>query len=260
MDIRKYFGKEVAKRLLTIHSYTIEEFYYNLDTITKRGDPFIYILDSQDCLTSKYEIAKFQEQKKAHRRNKEITGSMGDGKAKVHSQNLRRAIGKLEETGSILLIVNQTRDKLVGFGDKVGRSGGHALQFYACLEIWSSVRKTIHKVYKGKKRQQGTLCELRTRKNRIRGKDRIIQMPIFHSYGMDDISSCVDYLISEGHWPKKKGSSIIKAPEFDFKGKRGALIKLIDEGAMEKDLGMIAADVWKDIEDAVAIKRKPRYD
>jgi len=257
MDIHRFFGEGVAKRLKTRHSYTIEDFYYSLDTAIKKGRPFIYILDSMDSLSSKFEISKFQKQKKAHQEDKETAGSMGDGKAKVNSGNLRRAMSDLERTGSILIIINQTRDKLTGFGGKT-RSGGHAMQFYATLEIWSDVKTRIKKMYKGKERLQGTLCSLRVRKNRVQGKDRTIEIPIYNTYGMDDIGSCCDYLTSEKHWKKTK-SGIITAPEFDFEGKRNRLIKMISEKEMEKDLSMVTASCWKEIEDAVAIKRKARY-
>ncbi|KON32541.1 hypothetical protein AC477_02835 [miscellaneous Crenarchaeota group-1 archaeon SG8-32-1] len=257
MDIEKFFGKKVAQRLKVKHSYTIEDFYYHLDRMLKREIPFIYILDSMDALTSEFELAKFQKKRKAHEEEKETAGSYGDGKAKVNSQNLRQAINQLEKTGSILIIINQTRDKLVGFGGGKTRSGGHAMQFYACLEIWSDVKGRIKKTYKKKEREQGKLCTLRVRKNRVKGKDRTIQVPIYHSYGIDDVGSCVDYIISEGHWKKKKGS--VKAHEFDFEGNRNQLIDYITKEGMERDLAEIAAEVWKDIEEAVAIKRKPRY-
>lgn len=257
MNITNFFGKEVDKRLKCLHSYTIEDFYDNLDKAFKKDRPFIYILDSMDSLSSVAEIAKFEKQKKARKAEKETTGSYGDGKAKVNSQNLRRVIGRLEQNGSILIIINQTRDKLTGFGGKT-RSGGHALQFYACLEIWSDIKTRLKKHYRGKERQQGVLCTLRVRKNRIRGKDRTVQIPIYHTYGMDDVGSCIDYLILEKHWSITK-SGVITAEEFDFEGRRERLIQTIVEEEMEKDLADIAADVWKDIEDAVAIKRKPRY-
>ena len=256
MNIEKFFGEEVQKRLKTYHSFTIEDFYYRLDSVIKKDIPFIYILDSMDALSSEFEIAKFDKKKKAHKEEKDTAGSFGDGKAKVNSQNLRRAISSLEQTGSILIVINQTRDKLTGFGGKT-HSGGHALQFYATLEIWSDIKENIKKAYRGKDRLQGTLCTLRVKKNRIQGKDRTILMPIYNSYGMDDLGSCVDFILSEKHW--KKTSKGIVAPEFDFKGKRNKLISMISNENMEKDLSMIAADVWKEIEDAVAIKRKKRY-
>jgi len=257
MDIRKFFGKAVKERLKVVHSHTIEEFYYRLDNLDKKGKPFIYILDSMDALTSQAELKKFGQQKKAFKEERETPGSYGDGKAKINSQNLRCVINPLQETGSILIIINQTRDKLTGFGGK-SRSGGNALQFYACLEIWSNVKKPIIKVYKGKPRAQGVLCTLRVKKNRIKGKDRTIEIPIYYSYGLDDVGSCIDYLTGEKHWKKRSGNII--APEFDFVGKRNQLIHHISKNNMEKDLGVVVMDVWQEIERAVDLKRKPRYD
>jgi len=257
MDIEKFFGKAVKNRLKVVHSYTIEDFYYRLDSLASKKTLFIYILDSMDALTSRSEIKKFKQQKKAYQDERETPGSYGDGKAKINSQNLRCVINPLKETGSILIIINQTRDKLTGFGGKT-RSGGNALQFYACLEIWSDVKKLLSKTYKGKLRAQGVLCTLRVRKNRFRGKDRTIEVPIYYSYGIDDIGSCVDFLLSEKHW-KKRGGNII-APEFEFEGNRSKLVQLISTENMEKDLSMLVKDTWLEIEHAVIIKRKPRYE
>ena len=100
---------------------------------------------------------------------------------------------------------------------------------------------------------------MRTRKNRVTGKDREIQMPIYNTYGMDDIGSCVDYLTSEKYWAKTK-SGIITVPDFEFEGKRSELIKLVSNEGMEKDLALATHTCWKEIERAVAIKRKPRYE
>ena len=257
MNIPRFFGKKVAKRLKVTHSYRIEDFYDHFDKVINRGVPVIYILDSMDALTSEQEIKTFSKQRKAREGEEKTAGSYGDGKAKINSQNLRRAINPLEKSGSILIIINQTRDKLGSFVGGKTHSGGNALRFYATLELWSDIKTQIKKTYKGKPRLQGVLCTLRVRKNRITGKDRIIEMPIYNTYGMDDIGSCIEYLIAEKHWKGSKGN--VEAPEFDFSGRQSSLIKLISNKGMERDLGMIAADVWKEIEDAVAIKRKPRY-
>lgn len=258
MDIRRFFGKSTRKRLRVVHSHRIEDFYDRLHNLNKKGDPFIYILDSMDALSSEAEIRKFDKQKKAREKEADAAGSYTDGKAKVNSQNLRRVVSLLAKTGSILIIINQTRDKLKGYGGKT-HSGGNALQFYATLEIWSDIKADLKKRYRGKERSQGVLVKLRLCKNRISGKDREIVMPIYYTYGMDDIGSCIDYLTSEEHWTKTK-KGVITAPEFDFVGRRSTLIERIADGNMEKDLTIIAADVWKEIEAAVAIKRKPRYE
>jgi len=265
MDIKKFFGDKVHKRMEppsldvdgAVFSSTIEEFYFNIDDAIKIGKPFIYILDSMDSLSSEEEIEKFDKTKKALRQGKEVAGSYTDGKAKKNSANLRRLLTPLRKSESILIVINQTRDNL-GFGfKKKTRSGGWALQFYATIELWSSVKELITKVIKGKKRQLGALCSIRVKKNRVTGRDRTITIPIYHSFGIDDIGSCVDYLLEEGYW-KQKGKTII-AKEFSFKDSKGNLIKHIESEGMEKDLRDIVAEVWNEIEDLCKIKRKKRY-
>lgn len=265
MNIRRFFGSGVAERMrapaytrkgVPRHSVYLEEFYYNLDATCDRGQPFIYILDSIDGLTSESEEKKFAEKRKAFTTGRVTPGSYGDGKAAINSQKLRRFISRLEELESILIIVNQTR-QLLGTPGK-GRSGGNALRFYACMEIWSSVKKLIERTYKGKSRTQGTVCTLRTKKNRVSGKDRKIIVPIYNSYGIDDIGSCIDYLVDERHWTVT-GRNVIVAPELDLSGSREKLVQHVTEGELEKDIRAIVGDVWEDIENAIAIKRKPRY-
>jgi len=266
MDVQKFFGQGVSDRLEPPsiddgepgYSSTIEEFYFHVSDAIEQEKPFIYILDSMDSLSSKDEISKFEETTDAYRRGRETTGSYGDGKAKKNSSNLRRLLTPLRKSGSILIIINQTRDNL-GFGfEKKTRSGGKALRFYACLEMWSAIRSKIYKTIKGKKRQLGILCQVAIKKNRITGREREITVPIYHSFGIDDIGGCIDYLLGEGHWGIK--GKVIVAPEFEFKGMKEKLIRHIEDNRLEKDLRSIVGDVWNEIEDACALKRKKRYE
>lgn len=265
MDIERFFGAKVAERIEPpghddagpVFSSTIEEFYYNVDDAFEQGRPFIYILDSMDVLSSESEGSKFDEQKTAHRRGRETVGSYGDGKAKQNSSKLRVLVSKLKKNGSILIILNQTRDNL-GFGfEKKSRSGGRALTFYATLEIWSSIKRKLSKVVKGQKRTIGVEVELKIKKNRYTGKLRSVTIPIYYSYGIDDVGSCVDYLVSEKRWAGTAKS--IKAPDLDFVGSRDALIRYIEDNGMEKDLKLIVSEVWAEVEAACALQRKQRY-
>lgn len=267
MDITKFFGKEVARRMEApatkkgkdIFSSTIEEFYYHVDDAFEKGKPFIYILDSMDSVTSKEDLDKFEEHKKAHRKGNKTPGQMTDGKAKKNSSGVRRLLKPLKDSESIIIVISQTRANM-GFGAKFNpklRSGGNALKFYAGLELWTSVRKKITKVVRGKPREIGILCQCQTKKNRIKGRDRKVVFPIYHSFGIADTESCIDYLLDENHWKSSKDK--IKAPEFEFVGPKKKLIKLIEDNNMEKDLKDITADVWNDIEDACDVSRKRRY-
>jgi len=279
MDIKRFFGKEVFRRIEPPHwneytgsnySSTIEDFYFNVDDAIKQGHAFIYILDSMDSLTSKVEAVKFDKTKKASRAGKETTGSYGDGKAKVNAAMLRRVIGKsLLQSGSILIIINQTRDRInaLPFQSKKTRSGGHALEFYACLEIWSSIAGQITKIVKNKKRQLGVYCKIQVKKNRITGRDRTVIIPIFHSFGIDDIGNCVDFLIEEGYWKKitlitkkKTTYNAINAKGLGIKCSRKRLIRRIEKEGLEKDLRELVSDTWDEIEEQCKIKRKKRYE
>lgn len=271
MDIKRFFGSKVAEKMELPStnsegepeaSSTIEEFYYNVDDAINEGTPFIYILDSMDSLSSKDEATKFAEHKDAHEKGKVAPGSYGDGKAKKNSAGIRRLLAPLRKSGSILIIINQTRDNL-GFGfETKTRSGGRALKFYSCLEMWSSVKGKIKRTVKGKPRQMGIKALVQVKKNRITGREREVIIPIYHSFGIDDIGSCVDFMLDEGDWKQKAQS--IKVPEEAFgeelKGTRETIIKKIEENGWEKDLIACAEDVWTSLEEALKINRKPRYE
>ncbi len=264
MDMERFFGTKMADRIEPPrgttaepeYSETIEEFYYNADDAIKDGRPFIYILDSMDSLSSDAEEEKFEDTKKKARKGTATTGSFGDGKAKKNSANLRRLRSKLKKNGSILIIINQTRDNL-GFGfETKSRSGGHALRFYAHLEAWSSIKKRLTRVVKKVKREIGILAQVQVKKNRFTGRLTTITVPLYHSHGIDDVGSCIDYLIEEGHW--SEGSSI-KVAEWGVSYSKEKLIAYIEEEGLEDDLRDIVAETWKEIEEACRVKRKNRY-
>lgn len=271
MDFAHYFGQKMADRLeppavdeedAPIYSETAEDFYYNVDDaiqVAKEEDrPFIYVLDSENSLTSGAEQDKFDESKKARRAGKDTAGSYGDGKAKIHSSHLRKLMRPLSDTGSILIIISQTRDNLgIGF-EKKTRSGGRALRFYACLEMWTSVIKKLKKTVAGKQRQIGIIARVKTKKNRLTGKEREIDIPIYHSMGIDDVGCNVDWLVDEKHWPKR--GNTIQASEFEFKGTRNKLIAYVEENNLETELQNVVQGVWDKIEAACSVERKRRYE
>lgn len=264
MDIEHYFGKEVDKRMERVCSRTIQKFYYHMQDAIEQGDPFIYVLDSQDALDSASSKKKFKEQRQASEKGEKETGSFGDGKAKYHSENIRWVLSGLRKTKSILIIIGQTRDNLgMGF-EKKTRSGGKALRFYANLEIWTSVKGKIKKFVRDKDRTIGAQCLAEVKKNRVTGKigkDRSVLVPIYYDLGIDDVGSCVDFLIAEKHWGKAKESkSVYDATDIWFEGKRDEIIAYIEEEDLEQKVKQITAQVWKEIENECLSNRKKRYE
>lgn len=284
MDMEFYFGKDVAKRIAAPaynkgepeFSDTVESFYYHITDLIEAGKPFIYVLDSQDALTSDASQEKFETQKKADEEGKDAKGSFGDGKAKYHSEHLRGVLAGIRRTKSILIIIGQTRDNLgMGFAEKT-RSGGRALRFYANLEIWTSVAGKITKSVNGKSRTMGVTAFAEIKKNRVTGKigkDRAIKIPIYNGYGMDDIGSCVDFLIEEEHWveedakdkkkevgDKKNRKVVYDAKDLMLVGSRDALVRSIEDDQLEGKLRKITAQVWNEIEEQCVPQRRKRYE
>lgn len=262
MNIAHFFGQKTADRLQAPPRGTsvfLEDFYYNIDAAFEKG-PCIYILDSMDVLDTKADAKKFNKKKNARDTEKEESGSYGTAKAKMNSEGLRRITRQLKKNGSILIIITQTRDN-IGFGAQFNpktRGGGRALKFYSRLEMWSAVKGELTKSVRGKNRQLGILSQIKVKKNHVTGKKRTVEIPIYHSTGLDDIGSCVDYLIDEKQW-KKTNSGILATGLTDTKMNRSQLIRFIETEELENDLRELVSDVWQEIDDASRIKRKKRY-
>jgi recombination protein RecA len=274
MDIPAYFGDRLAGRLEPPrgtrdnpqYSRMVEEMYYNLDAALDEG-PCLYIEDSFDALLAEADDEKFGEARSAFEKTledgkeRDLSGSYGTAKAKTHSNNINRVVQRLQETGSILVGVSQTRDKIggMGYGPQKTRAGGKALRFYAHVEIWTSVRGPIKVTKLGKEREVGNLLQLDVQKNRITGWEGKIEVPFLRKLGLDDLGCCVDFLVGEKHWKKADKGSKITAPEFRFEGTRDALLAKIEGEDAERELQLLVGDVWRKIEEACLPGRKPRY-
>jgi RecA/RadA recombinase len=282
-NIQNLFGKKVASRIEPpaivksedCPSELIEDFHANLRNALKEGSPFLYILDSMDALDSEADQKKIEEFMKVHARKrdaeeeveegktakvvKDAKGSYGMAKAKKNSDILRDVCGKLEKSDSILLIISQTRDNIDPMSfEKKTRSGGRALKFYATHELWTASGGKI----KSKEREIGVYCIVKVSKNKITGKRREIEVPIYYDYGLDNIGSCIDFLVAEGEWVKPA-----KATNIDVKGafsikqpiSRAKLIDYIEVNGIEDQLIDLTAEVWKEIEDSLKLNRKSKY-
>jgi len=267
MNIEKFFGPKVAEKLEMVYLENLEDMYFYLDDVMKEDKkkkiipkPFICIVDSIDSLSSEYENKKFEERKKASRGGPKAKGDYGDGKAAIHSRNIRRILSGLERTKSILIFINQTRININAgkFEPPKTHSGGEAISFYAAAKLWSAKAGQTTKIYKEKKRQTGIIAKIKIHRTRVTGRANVVSVPIYHSVGMDDVGSCVDYLVNEKHW-KKNDSGMITANDFDISERREKLIKYIEDNDLEFDLRQLVADVWREIEKAVAVVRKKKY-
>jgi RecA/RadA recombinase len=274
MDVEQYFGKKLHARLEPprrdesgepIYSEKIEDFYFNLDDVLKTEKPFIYVLDSMDSLDSIDAENKFKENKTIRRSNeekdteKDLKGSFGDGKAKMNSQNIRRVVSQLRKTGSILVIVTQTRDNITGYGESQVAGGGRALKFYAHIELWLKPLRDLTKTVNKKARSIGTQVEAKIKKNRHTGQRPAVQFPIYNSYGLDDIGSMLDWLLDEGII-KSSNNQTISFPQFDLSATRDKMIRTIETENRIDDLKQLVVESWNTIVEKTIVQRKKRYE
>ncbi len=253
-NVKKLFGKKFADRIdkpTKGMSYTTSTFQANIMHMIKEHDPFIYILDSYDAIVADDELKKAQEENEG----KSKTGSYGMGKAKFSSKIFRLIASGLESTNSLLVVISQTREDInpMTFTKKT-RSGGKALKFYATHELWMAE--------KGKLRKgdyiTGVNVLVKLGKNKLTGKIRTIQFPIHYSYGVDEITAAIDYLIDKKVW-EMKGLKI-KANEFKVEMTKTKLVKHIETGGLLLKLKKIVQAAWDKTESGLIVDRKPKFD
>jgi hypothetical protein len=166
--------------------------------------------------------------------------------------------GDLRETQSLLYIISQVRENIGAgiFAPKYRRSGGKALDHYSQHIFWLAIRETL----KHPTRKQsviGQVIQAKCTKNKITGKRRIVEFPVFNEYGVDDVGACVDFLTEE-RWTKKKGT--ISATDFEVEMGREKLIKHIEEIGKEEKLRRITQQTWMEVEKSLEMDRKKKYD
>lgn len=157
-----------------------------VDTIKRmKGRPCLYIVDSLDALSDRAEMERGISE-----------GSYGANKAKKLGELFRRLVGEIEKSRMLLLVISQIRDKIgVTFGETKMRAGGHAMDFYATHCLWLAQIGQIKKTVGGIERPIGVDIRAKCKKNKVGLPFREIDFPLFFGYGVDDITSSVEWLI-----------------------------------------------------------------
>lgn len=260
-DMNYLFNKKFPEALVSPplgKSRTIQEFKANMVLLGKKGKPFIYVLDSLDSLASDEELEK--EMKKALAMAKspdhatKIAGSYGVEKAKIIGQVLRMTNNIVKNTNSLLIIVQQRRQKMNAgpFSSPWKTSGGEAPFYYSTHQIWLNKIGDI----KEKDRKIGTHVRAEVRKNKITGKIRIVEFDIYTDYGIDDTSSMIEFLVKEGAW--KKRNHVIDT-HWDIFGTKKELAQRIEQERLTEELKEKVGIVWLDIEDELRLDRIPKF-
>jgi len=254
MDIAKLFNMP-SDRVVFERSRTVQDWLKNVVKYVSKGKPFLYGTDSFDAIGSQEELDRFEELMKKGKEK----GSYKTEKPKAAGELFRVITNYLESTDSLMLVLSQTRDNIgATFGEKKTRSGGNALRFYSAHEYWLHIMGHI----KRKTRDVGVDVRARVKKNKVTGKLRTVEFPILFDYGVDDIESCINFLLAEGEW-SMAGSRIVTGDSLITDGNtsmlKSELIKAIEEDGLENLLRQRVQECWDSVEKEISTNRKPKY-
>ena len=168
----------------------------------------------------------------------EIDGDMGDShmglQARLMSQALRKLAGAINKTKTVLIFINQLREKIgVMFGNPETTTGGRALKFYA------SVRLDIRKIENIKQdgEVKGNRVRVKVIKNKVAPPFREAEFDIVYGEGISkagnilDMAVNMDIIEKSGSWFSYDGNRIGQGRENvkKFLQDNPDLIKEIDE-------------------------------
>jgi len=129
----------------------------------------------------------------------EIEGDMGAAvmgvQARLMSQAMRKLVGAIKKTNTIVIFTNQLRQKIgVMFGSPETTTGGNALKFYATQRI------DIRRIQAIKKGEEVIGARTRTRvvKNKVAPPHKVAEFDILYGEGISKTSEIIDIGVQLG--------------------------------------------------------------
>jgi recombination protein RecA len=146
----------------------------------------------------------------------EIEGEMGDNQvglqARLMSKALRKVAGNIGRSGSLVIFLNQLRQKIgVTYGSPEVTTGGNALKFYASVRL--DIRR-IQTLKKGNEGEFGIRVKVKVAKNKVAPPFRIAEFDIIFGTGISrvgcmlDIAEQNDVVLRKGAWYSYNGENI----------------------------------------------------
>ncbi|MFA5188163.1 MAG: recombinase RecA [Patescibacteria group bacterium] len=211
-----------------------------VETLVRSNAVDVIVVDSVAALTPKAEIE----------------GEMGDHhmalQARLMSQALRKLAGIISKSRTILIFINQTRQKIgVFFGNPETTTGGMALKFYASIRI--EVRRAAQ-IKQGDK-FIGNRVKAKIVKNKVAAPFRSCEFDIMYNEGISVSGDTLDLGVEKGV-VKKSGNSYVYEDKKDGDIKLGVGRENAKEFLKDnpKILKAIKKEIWDKVEEGEALE------